>query len=149
LGTYNWWYYEATYQGSSSRPVSAYLNTNWGGYYGGSRAWYNGGLTWRVSSRYSLSGDMTYNDIDVKQGRFITREIGARLAVDFSTRLFSSVFIQYNNKDRQVNTNIRVHFIPRIGSDLYLVYNHLLDEEYDYRTLRNTGIIKLNYTYRL
>jgi hypothetical protein len=149
LGTYDWWYYELTYQGSSSRPVSAYLNTNWGDYYSGNRTWYNGGLTWRASSRYSLSGDMTYNDIDVEHSRFITREVGARLAVDFSTRLFSSVFVQYNNKDRQVNTNVRIHFIPRIGSDLYFVYNHLLDEEYDWRTLRNTGIFKVNYTYRL
>lgn len=149
LGPYSYWYGEVNYTGSSKRKVYAYANSNWGDFYDGSRTYYNGGVTWKAGSRYAISGDITYNDIDVEGDRFITREVGSRFSVDFSTRLSSSVFVQYNNQSREVLTNFRLHFIPRIGSDLYIVYNHLMDEAYDYRAKRTTGVVKLNYTYRL
>ena len=49
----------------------------------------------------------------------------------------------------EITENIR-------GSDIYLVYNHLWDEKdvllrgdrADYYTVRNTGIFKVDYTYR-
>jgi hypothetical protein len=44
--------------------------------------------------------------------------------------------------------NSRIHFIPKIGSDLYIVYNRLMDETRDYSMLRSTGIAKLDYSYR-
>ena len=45
--------------------------------------------------------------------------------------------------------NFRIHYIPRVGSDIYIVYNHLLEEEFDYRTKQNAAMLKVNYTYRL
>jgi hypothetical protein len=44
-----------------------------------------------------------------------------------------------------VNLNFRLHYIPRVGSDIYLVYNHLWDEEDRFRTVQNTGVFKVSY----
>jgi len=89
-----------------------------------------------------------YNNITINDNRFDTKEYGGRLVVDLSTRLSSSTFVQWNNETKEVNVNFRIHYIPKIGSDVYLVYNHLMDEEDDFRTLQNTGMLKINYTYR-
>ncbi|MBT4485329.1 MAG: hypothetical protein HOC71_16805, partial [Candidatus Latescibacteria bacterium] len=70
------------------------------------------------------------------------------LSLDFSTRLSSSTFVQWNNETKEVNANFRIHYIPKIGSDMYIVYNHLLDEEDSFSSLHNTAMLKVDYTYR-
>ncbi len=74
-------------------------------------------LTLKSSSHLSFTADMNWNDITAGTKRFTTREYGGRIQLDFSTRLSSSLFAQYNNRTRQVNVNARIHFIPRTGSD--------------------------------
>ena len=44
--------------------------------------------------------------------------------------------------------NFRIHYIPKIGSDIYVVYNQLWDEKDDFRTLQNTGMLKVDYLFR-
>jgi hypothetical protein len=41
----------------------------------------------------------------------------------FNTRLNLTLFGQFNDLDQVMIYNIRLHWIPRIGSDLYFVYN--------------------------
>jgi len=44
--------------------------------------------------------------------------------------------------------NFRIHYIPKIGSDIYIVYNQLWDEEENLRTIGNTAILKVDYLFR-
>lgn len=44
--------------------------------------------------------------------------------------------------------NFRIHYIPKIGSDVYVVYNQFWDEEDDFITLQNTGMLKVDYLFR-
>ena len=148
-GTYTWWYYDIQYSGSRNRPVALDFSTNFGDHYCGTRTYYNASLAFKQTKNIALSADMTYNDISIGDSRFITREYGGRMGEDFSTRLSSSVFVQWNNKTNVVTTNFRIHYIPRVGSDIYIVYNHLMEEEFDYRTKENAAMLKVNYTYRL
>lgn len=148
-GTFTWWYYEIAYFGSRTRPVALDFTTNFGDHYSGTRTYYNTSLSFKRTKNVALSADMTYNDIAIGKSRFITREYGGRLGVDYNTRLSSSIFVQWNNKTNEVNTNFRIHYIPRVGSDIYIVYNHLLEEEFNYRTKQNAAMLKVNYTYRL
>lgn len=148
-GTYTWWSYEIAYSGSRTRPVALDLTASFGDYFNGTRTNYYTSLSFKRTKYCALSADMIYNDISVGENRFITREYGGTLGVDFNTRLSSSIFIQWNNETDEVNTNFRVHYIPRVGSDIYIVYNHLLDEEFDYRTKQNAAMLKVNYAYRL
>ncbi len=148
-GTYEWWYYDVSYSGSRNRPVALNFNTSFGDHYNGERTLYNASLSFKQTRYYSLSADMSYNDITIGGSRFTTREYGGRVGVDLSTRLSSSVFVQYNNESHRVTTNFRIHYIPRVGSDIYIVFNNTLDESYDYRTEQNAAMLKVNYTYRL
>ena len=68
-----------------------------------------------------------------------------RLYANFSTRFTTRLYVQWNNETDLLNINFRIHFIPQIGSDIYFVYNHLLDGYEDYKTIYNTGISKIAY----
>ena len=147
-GVYNWWFYDMGFHSNTSRVLSLSASTRWGDYYNGSRTSYQGAITFKTNAYYSLSTDATYNDITIAQKGFITKEYGGRLTVDFSSRLSTSTFVQWNNQTKEIITNFRLHYIPKIGSDLYLVYNHLLDEEHDFQTIQNTGALKIDYNIR-
>ena len=56
-------------------------------------------------------------------GRFAART--ARLRLDYATspRLNTTVFLQYDNESDRLTVNARLHWIPRPGSDAYLVWN--------------------------
>lgn len=41
----------------------------------------------------------------------------------------TSLFAQWNNEDKEINFNFRLHWIPSLGSEVYLVYNELLDSQ--------------------
>ena len=51
----------------------------------------------------------------------------------------------WNNEDKITNLNFRIHFIPKIGSDFYFVYNHLWDGYQKYNTIFNAAISKIAY----
>jgi hypothetical protein len=147
-GVYTWWYSEIAYTGSRTRPVALDFNANLGDHYNGTRTYISSSLSFKRTKYYALAADMTFNDISVGNDRFTTREYGGHVGVDLNTRLSSSVFVQYNNSSRLVTTNFRIHYIPRVGSDIYLVYNNVTNEQYDYRAEQNAALLKLNYTYQ-
>jgi len=147
-GGYEWWNYEINFVSSKSRAISLEIETQWGNFYNGTRDMFNVECTYKTSRYYALSADVRYNNISIGNRYFDTKEYGGRLMVDLSTRLSSSTFIQWNNKTKEVNANFRIRYIPKIGSDIYIVYNHLLDENDKFRTLQNTGMFKVDYTYR-
>ncbi len=149
VGAYDWFFYNVKMSTSERRPVFVEIQSDFGDFYSGTRRMADAEFTYKRSKFWSLSADARYNDITIGDRGFTTREYGGRLVVDLSTRLNANTFLQWNSETREVNLNFRIHYIPRIGSDLYLVYNHLMDEEHEYSALRRTGLFKIDYTYRL
>jgi len=145
---YNNWYYDMYFRSSRRRPVSLNISTRWGDFYNGTSDRGDAAVTYKASSHYAFTADASYNKITLGGRDIIARDYGGRVSIDLSTRLSTSTFIQYNNETRKVNTNFRLHYIPKIGSDLYLVYNHLMDEADDFRTLQNAAMLKLDYIFR-
>jgi len=143
VGSYTWWNGGASFETSRSRPLSFETSFNTGECFSGRRSEFETGCTMNFSKHFSLSADMTYNSITVGDRSFDTREFGGRLNANLSTRLTSRTFVQWNNETREANLNFRIHFIPSIGSDIYIVYNHLWDGMRDYRTAYNAGMSKI------
>ena len=50
-------------------------------------------------------------------------QASTRLEYAFNTRTDVLAFAQYNNDDERVDVNLRFHWIPTIGDDLYVVWN--------------------------
>ncbi|MFC1541565.1 DUF5916 domain-containing protein [Candidatus Latescibacterota bacterium] len=152
VGQYDWWETEMVFTSNRSRTVALDAGYRFGHYYSGGRNsyGYNVECIFKTNSFYSLSGTISYNDLYAFGHSFKTKELGSRLTLDFSTRLFTTTFIQYNNETEEMNMNFRLHYIPKIGSDIYIVYNHLMDENdsSSFSTIQQAGMFKVDYTYR-
>ncbi|MHB9029640.1 MAG: carbohydrate binding family 9 domain-containing protein, partial [Candidatus Latescibacterota bacterium] len=136
-GIYSWWNGFLQLESSPSRPVSLNVEAKWGDFYDGEGTFLKSELTFKTSRFYSLAAYSTYNDIALPAGDFIARVLGGKINLDLSTRLTSTTFIQWNNETHEANVNFRLRYIPRIGSDIYIVYNHFLDENDRWSTKRN------------
>ena len=62
-------------------------------------------------------------DIDLTQGGFVNRLLRARLIYSYSPQLALIGLLQWNSNTGEVNINVRLNFIHRPGSDLFLVFN--------------------------
>jgi hypothetical protein len=56
-----------------------------------------------------------------------SHELAEYINYAFTTRLDVSLFTQWNSLDDLLLGNFRLHWIPNIGSDLYVVYNQGYD----------------------
>ncbi|MFC1650125.1 DUF5916 domain-containing protein [Candidatus Latescibacterota bacterium] len=152
-GVYDWWFYMFVLRSSTTRKISGLFVVKTGDYYDGTQSDIHSSLTLRTSRHISLSTDAGVKTLTVAADEFTTKDYGVRMVLDASTNLNATTFVQYNNFTEKVNVNFRIHWIPKVGSDLYLVYNHMLDEHYDiednrFDTIQQAGMLKLDYTYR-
>ncbi len=141
----HWW---VRYESEKSRPVSLDFSSSWGGYYSGDRTNFSAALTFKINRYLALTPDLSYYKVDLGNDSFIARNASMKLQTNVSTRLTSSTFVQWNNETNEAAMNFRIHWIPKIGSDLYIAYNQLWDEEDDMRTLSTTGVLKVDYLFR-
>jgi hypothetical protein len=146
-GKYYFTHYELQLATSASRMVSGEVYYGWGNFYTGTREIWFLNVVLKIGPHFSLSGDFTRNDIRLADGSFVTLESGGRIGYAFSTLLDASLFGQWNTEDREMNFNFRVHWIPEIGSDVYLVYNHLFDTGARVNTARSTLVAKIAYRF--
>lgn len=130
---------------SRSRKFFIELNLSDGTYYSGKRKNFSSELTFMFSKNLSLSTDFEINKIEISNQNFYTKEFGLRLQYDFSTMTYSSIFAQWNNDLNELNINYRFRWQPKIGSNLYLVLNHLISTEEKLRTKDIIILTKFNW----
>jgi hypothetical protein len=127
-GKYWMYNYEFQFETYQSRKIWAALLYKFGGFYGGDIKTFEGELGVNISKHFNLNGSYTWNLVELPDGDITTHEVAAYLNYAFTTRLNFSLFGQYNNLDEVMIYNIRLHWIPKIGSDFYFVYNIGYDE---------------------
>ena len=54
---------------------------------------------------------------------FTAVQASSHIEYDFNSRSSLLGFVQYTNEDRRVDFNIRFHWIPVIGDDVFVVWN--------------------------
>ncbi|MFC1539099.1 DUF5916 domain-containing protein [Candidatus Latescibacterota bacterium] len=145
VGEYEWWNYATTFQTNPNRRVSITALYQWGDFYNGTKNTAETLLNVKFNKYFSITSDIAYNDLSINSNKFDTREYNIRLNSNVSTRLNARTYFQWNNDDKLANLNFRIHYIPKIGSDIYVVYNHLLDGFQNYKTTYNTAVCKIAY----
>jgi Domain of unknown function (DUF5916) len=108
---------------SQSRPLVLTVQGDLFHTLGGSVSSVGAGATVARNAHLALSVGYTRNAVDLPTGAFTANLASLRVDYAFSTRLFAHAFVQYNGLERKVFTNLRLSFIHRPGSDLYLVLN--------------------------
>ncbi len=122
-----------------------------GSYFGGDRTDWTGELTWRPSARFRGNVNYRYSEIDLPQGSFETRLVAAGIDFMFTPTLSWVNLIQYDNVTETAGINMRFHWIPEAGREVYFVINHNVedhDRDNRFRSTASDMTAKLNYTFR-
>ncbi len=133
-GKYGFTTFGFNYESASGRTIYGQVSGEIGNYYSGNIKSFSTEIVWSTNQHFSFTTDYSHNTIQLSQSHFSTNEIGARLRYDFSTMINSSVFGQWNNELNEININYRFNWQPNVGSNFYLVVNHLLSTEGALRT---------------
>ena len=106
-----------------ARRVWIELEAAWGSFYTGRMKRFGVECGLNINKSLNLTTNITYNDIDLPQGNVITKELSSSINYAINPRLNFSLFSQYNSLDEILFFNFKMHWIPKIGSEFYIVYN--------------------------
>ncbi len=146
-GIYRWHGWEADIETSRSRPLSAQMHAETGGFYTGDITTISVAVTGKVGSHLAVTPDISVNSFTLGERSYEAKEYSLRMETNISTRVNAGTLLQWNNEEEIANINFRLHIIPQIGSDIYLVYNHLWDTERDFKTDFNAAIAKVAWLF--
>jgi len=122
-----------------------------GRFYGGTRSDQFLELTWRPSARFRANVSYEYNDVRLPQGSFETRLVRAGFDISFSPTVSWVNLIQYDNVSEVAGINMRLHWIPEAGREMYFVINHNVedvDRDNQFHSAFSDVTAKVNYTIR-
>jgi hypothetical protein len=136
---------------SNHRKFAGMLRIIDGDFYGGRRKIKMGELTWRPSEHLRTSVSYDLNEITLPQGDFETRLVRFGFDVVFSSTLSWVNLIQYDNVSETMGVNMRLHWIPQAGREVYFVVNQNLedfDRDNTFHSATSDITAKMNYTFR-
>ena len=111
----------------SGRRFSGDLEVSGGGFYAGERRTWAASGRWKVNKHLTLQADIEHNRVEFGGEALNVEELGGRADFALSPSLFGAVSGQWNNEDDEIILNFRLNWIPRPGSDLFLVINQQAD----------------------
>jgi hypothetical protein len=122
-GRYWWTRGQLQYLSSPGRPFSVTTLVGFGGFYDGTDLETALEGTWRSSGHLTLAAGVDRSEVSLPQANFTALQATGRIEYAFSTRTDFLVFLQYNNEAERIDFNLRFHWIPTIGDDVYVVWN--------------------------
>ncbi|HKO15507.1 MAG TPA: DUF5916 domain-containing protein [Gemmatimonadaceae bacterium] len=122
-GRYWWTRGQLEYETSAGRPVSIGATFGWGGFYEGRSTDASLSGTWRGGGHVILGADLSRTEATLPGGHFVATQSAARVEYAFTTRSDFLGFVQFNNEDRRADFDLRYHWIPKIGDDLFVVWS--------------------------
>ncbi|WP_412067244.1 DUF5916 domain-containing protein [Rubrivirga sp. IMCC43871] len=129
----------------SSRPVFGRASASTGGFFDGTRTDLSATAGWRQSRHLVLEPSVSHSVVDVGNGDFAVTVGSLSALTAFSRTLFGRTLLQYDNVSRQLQANVRLDWIHRPGSDLFVVFNTAygrIDEGADPLDPRRTVVLR-------
>jgi len=135
---------------SGHRAVVGELHGGWEQFHGGTLWSVEPSISVSPSPQVSMELAYEWNKVDVPSGRLTSHITSLRFGYAFSTKLTTNALLQYNSLDKTLSTNLRLNFIHRPGSDLFVVFTERRGVEDELWDLSSRGIVlKLTYLARL
>lgn len=123
--SYNWSSTSFNYVSNARKLFNYEATVGYGGFFNGNRLYLESQLNFRFQPYGSISVNLAYNNLQFPEpfqdvDFFL---IGPKLDITFSTSVFLTAFIQYNEQIDNINTNIRFQWRYQPVSDLFIVYS--------------------------
>lgn len=128
-GDYTFYGIEGWFNTPRQLLLSGHIAFEAGSFYDGQKYAVGAGSIWRASSNIDLSGSFElYRIIFQNRNQKLTGGIGRlRALFMFDVKFSAAAFIQYNSITNVIILNTRLRYNPAEGTDLYLVYNEVLN----------------------
>ena len=127
VGGYAFQDVRASYRLGSQRRLTGGLRAQHGSFFSGDRTsvGFNGRL--EPTRQLSVEPGVSFNWIDLPEGRFTTELVTARTTFTMTPSMFVSALLQYNSSNNSLSTNLRLRWEFQPGSELFVVYNEQRD----------------------
>jgi hypothetical protein len=122
-GRYWWTRGELQYFSPPGRTLSGGSVVSFGDFYDGRSTEVTLTGTWRGGGHVILGASMTRSSVRLPLSRFTAEQASGRFEYAFNPRTDFLAFVQYNNEAQRVDFNLRFHWIPVIGDDVFVVWN--------------------------
>ena len=150
IGDYDTWQLGISGQTSGNRAVALGARVSYQRFFDGTLISAGGTLSLAPGSHLSADLGFTHNDVEIPGGEFTANIASVRLRYAFTTTLTANALLQYNSLDRRISANVRLNFIHRPGSDLFIVLNEERGSDDSVWDFRSRGLVaKLTYLLRL
>ncbi len=150
IGDYDNWELDLGGQTSTNRAVALGAGGSYQRFFDGTLISWGGTLSLAPGSHLSAVLGFAHNDVEIPGGEFTADIVSVRVRYAFTTTLTANALLQYNSLDRRVSANVRLNFIHRPGSDLFIVLNEERGSDDSTWDFRSRGLVaKLTYLLRL
>ena len=122
-GRYGWNRAGASLESSGGRPVSVELGLSVGDFYTGTGQEFEYDVSARLEPHLIAGVEGSWQWIQGDSSSFTAQVHRLRLDYAANPRLNTTLFLQWDNESERLAVNARLHWIPRPGSDAYLVWN--------------------------
>lgn len=148
-GAYHWFRYQAEASTASKRAINGSATYVFGGFYGGKLDQIELQMNWRVMSFLILELMYENNIARIPAGNFNKELISGRAALNISSDLNVSLFVQYDNDSNSVGSYSRLRWTFAPLGDLYIVYKHNIQPALPERWQNDANQLILKLTYGL
>ena len=146
-GTYGATYHRVSASTYSSRPVSGSLSYRWGELFDGDGRTVTCSGKLRSMQRLITELSYTYNHLDLSNGALYANVFAGRWTYSFTTNMFAKCYIQWNDADEKISTNLLFDYIYSPKSHLYIVYNENRDSTDGSSQTVRERMLQLKLTY--
>ena len=158
VGGYDFWTARTSLGLGQQRRVAGSVFAERGAFYGGTKTavGFGGGggpfgTHIELTRQLSFQPGLSFNWIDLPQGRFTTQLVTTRTTYTINPAMFISALIQYNSSNDALSSNIRLRWEYQPGSELFIVYNEQRDTlaPGSFAELENRAfVVKVNRLFR-
>ena len=122
-GRYWWTSGNVQYEMNAGRPISVSSVLSTGRFYDGHSSTAELSGVFRGGGHLIFAAGYSATSARVSAGAFTATQLNSHVEYAFSTRADFLGFVQFQNEDRRADFNLRFHWIPTIGDDVFLVWN--------------------------
>lgn len=135
---------------SRNRPFEFAVRLEYGRFFTGTSLETTFNFDWRMNRHVTLGGDYIQFLVRLPEGNFTTRIARFNADLAFSTSLFWTNLIQWDNESQLLNWNSRVRWIIEPGRELIFVLDPSMrrDRRIHFDSTRTESVVKLVWTQR-
>ena len=128
------------------RAVSAALLLTQGEFYDGDRFEAQPTVTVKFNRHFQFSQSVSSNWIELDNDRFALLLLRSHLNYALNTKLSAGALVQYDSDLRETAINVRLGYLFREGTELFVVYDHGEEKEFEKQT-HGRLLVKLTYQF--